>query len=55
MYCLRRKEAPGSLIKVRAVFKEINILKKSLILGRIKGVLTSADSAQLSFQLVKSN
>ena len=55
MYSLRRKETPGSRLELKQS-KEINRLKKSLMLNGMKGVLISwQDPTQLSFQLVKRN
>lgn len=48
---LRRKGAPGRVIELRTVLKQINRLKKSLILNGIKGMVNSwQGSTQLSFQ-----
>ena len=56
MYNLRRKLAPGSVMELSLVLKEINRFKKSLMLSGIKGVVPSGqDPTQLSFQLVKRN
>jgi hypothetical protein len=56
MYSLRRKWVPGSGMELNPIFKEMNRLKKSLILNEVKGEETSGqDLTQLSFQLVKRN
>lgn len=49
MYSLMRKGALGSVKELNPVFKEINRLKKSLVLNGIKEIVTSEqDPAQLS-------
>lgn len=56
MYSLERKGPTGSIIELIPVLKEIESLKKSLILNRIAGVVSSGqDSMQMSFHLVKKN
>ena len=56
MYNSRRKGALGSRMMANPVFKEINRLRKILMLNGIKAVVTSGqDPIQLSFQLVKRN
>ena len=50
------EEGNTSGMEISPMFKEINRLKKSLMLNGIKGVVTSGqDPTQLSFQLVKRN
>jgi hypothetical protein len=50
----KRKGAPG--MELSPVFKEINTLKKTLALNRIKGMVTTGQNpTQVSFQLVKRN
>lgn len=41
MYNLRRKGVPGSGMELNPLFKEINRLKKSLVLNGIKGAVIS--------------
>jgi hypothetical protein len=56
MYSLRRKGAPGSLVALNPMFKEIKRLMKSLVSGEIKRVVTSGqDPTQPNFQIVKKN
>ena len=54
MYNLKRKEARGSGMEQNSVFKEINRLKKSWMLNRVKGGVTSGNNpTQISFQFCK--
>lgn len=56
MYILRRHEVTGSVKELSVVFKEINGLKKRLMLNGIKGVVISGqDQTYLSIHLVKKN
>jgi hypothetical protein len=53
---LEEKRAVGGRTVLNPVLREINRLKKSLMLSGIKGVMTSGqDPIQLCFQLVKGN
>ena len=50
MYSLRRKGAPGRVMELSPVLKEIKSLKKTPMLNGIKGVVISEqDPTQLSF------
>jgi hypothetical protein len=53
---LRIKGAPGIVMELSSVLKEIKILKKRLILNGIKKIVTSGQGPiQVNLQLVKGN
>ena len=54
VYSLRRKGVLGSVMELNPVLKEIQMLKKTIVLNGIKGVVPSGrDSIQLSLQSLK--